>query len=390
MNMTTAIASPAAPPANFLSRYCNQTIYMLLLALPLALIGFILSVTLLALGIVLTPLLIGLPILKLAIATANGLMRFDLGLQHNAAPAKMNFRYMEAASRQAPVTYKSLFVSLQPYTPIGYWVAKLPIAVLQFAVAAVFPVTCFVTMLSPVIYTVLKQFDIVLFENDLFMNALAPAWTPFERSWIAGGLGLAMLVLGIAVLNGCARLCFGWADRIATSQAEPTATATDPLAVAEPSAPDAGQRDDMPGVTLPAAAAVASETMPYVAKAPEAGSVPVPGLAHASAAGAALGFEHAPATEPASAPASRTASNAAPAYAPATAAAFSSAAGPMADASHPDAEAAMADTPALDEDFRKSPEFEASIEEMLQQLRARQRQEEDNMPQTLPDAALSR
>jgi|GEM_PF-1154340 len=188
------------PPAGPIGRYVSQTIYMLFITLPLSIIGFVLSVTLTALGFGLTPLLIGLPILKLSVHLSHALMMADAHRVRMLLPEK----YAAALPYQhafGPFTYKDLFTSTAPYLPLSYWLVKLPAAVLQFAAAAVLPLSGIAALLSPVVYLVLKQYDIVIFQDDVVMDTIFPMLSPLERSYIGSGVGLVFILVGWGVLS---------------------------------------------------------------------------------------------------------------------------------------------------------------------------------------------
>ncbi|MBD3921839.1 sensor domain-containing protein [Paenibacillus sp. PR3] len=188
------------PPAGPLGRYVSQTIYMLFITLPLSIIGFVLSVTLTALGFGLTPLLIGLPILKLSVHLSHALMMADARRVRMLLPEK----YAAALPYQhafGPFTYKDLFTSTAPYLPLSYWLVKLPAAVLQFAAAAVLPLSGIAALLSPVVYLVLKQYDIEIYQDDVVMDTIFPMLSPLERSYIGSGVGVVFILVGWGVLS---------------------------------------------------------------------------------------------------------------------------------------------------------------------------------------------
>ncbi|GMK37883.1 hypothetical protein PCCS19_09370 [Paenibacillus sp. CCS19] len=206
------------PPAGPIGRYVSQTIYMLFITLPLSIIGFVLSVTLTALGFGLTPLLIGLPILKLSVHLSHVLMMEDARRVRMLLPEK----YAAALPYKhafGPFTYKDLFTSTAPYLPLSYWLVKLPAAVLQFAAAAVLPLSGIAALLSPVVYLVLKQYDIEIYQDDVVMDTIFPMLSPLERSYIGSGVGLVFILIGWSVL---ARLTHVQANRTAILlQAQP-------------------------------------------------------------------------------------------------------------------------------------------------------------------------
>jgi hypothetical protein len=200
MKQTEHNPSIPLPPAGPIGRYASQTLYMLFVTLPLSIIGFVLSVTLTALGFGLTPLLIGLPILKMSVHLSHALMMADARRVRMLLPEK----YAAALPYQhafGPFTYKDLFTSAAPYLPLRYWLVKLPAAVLQFAAAVMLPLAGTAALLSPIVYLVLKQYDIEIYADDVVFNTIFPMLSPLERSYIGSGVGLLFILIGWGVLS---------------------------------------------------------------------------------------------------------------------------------------------------------------------------------------------
>ncbi|MDF2716793.1 MAG: hypothetical protein K0R28_3718 [Paenibacillus sp.] len=192
-----------------LNRYRKQTLYMLFVTLPFSIIGFVLSVTFTALGLALTPLWIGLPILHATLRASRGMMRFDLSLQRGLlAPAVIETLPSPAAPSE--FRYRDMFTQAKLYAPLLYWLVKLPTAVLQFAAAVVLPLCGACIVLSPLVYVVLSRYGIEIFTDDLVLDVLLPTLTAYQRSWIASGIGLAMVLVGIGVLSGLAASSVRW------------------------------------------------------------------------------------------------------------------------------------------------------------------------------------
>ncbi|PWW05254.1 putative sensor protein [Paenibacillus cellulosilyticus] len=241
------------PPAGPIGRYASQTLYMLFITLPLSIISFVLSVTLTALGFGLTPLLIGLPILKMSVHLSHALMMADARRIRMLLPEK----YAAALPYQhafGPFSYKDLFTSTAPYFPLTYWLVKLPASVLQFAAAVTFPLVGTAALLSPVVYLVLKQYDIEIYQDDVVFNTIFPMLSPLERSYVGSGVGLLFLLIGWSVLS-----------RLTHVQANRTAM----LLEANPQRPAAAKAPIVPAVQqeVPAdalyQAAAASAQPPY-------------------------------------------------------------------------------------------------------------------------------
>jgi hypothetical protein len=192
-----------------LSRYRKQTLYMLFVTLPFSIIGFVLSVTFTALGLALTPLWIGLPILHATLRASRGMMRFDLSLQRGLlAPGVIETLPPPAAPIE--FRFRDMFTQGKLYAPLLYWLLKLPTAVLQFAAAVALPLCGACIVLSPLVYVVLSRYGIEIFTDDLVLDVLLPTLTAYQRSWIASGIGLAMVLVGIGVLRGLAASSVQW------------------------------------------------------------------------------------------------------------------------------------------------------------------------------------
>lgn len=224
------------PPASPLGRFASQTLYMLFITLPLSIIGFVLSVMLTALGFGLTPLLIGLPILKISVHLSHALMMADTRRVRMLLPEK----YAAALPYQhtfGPFSYKDLFTSTAPYFPLTYWLVKLPAAVLQFAAAAALPLAGTAALLSPVVYLILKQYDIEIYQDDVVFNTIFPMLSPLERSYVGSGVGLLFILIGWSVLS---RLTHVQANRTAilleTHQQRP-AKIKAPITASQPDVP---------------------------------------------------------------------------------------------------------------------------------------------------------
>jgi hypothetical protein len=200
MKQTEHNSTIPLPPAGPIGRYASQTLYMLFVTLPLSIIGFVLSVTLTALGFGLTPLLIGLPILKMSVHLSHALMMADARRIRMLLPEKYaaSLPYQHAFG---PFTFKDLFTSTTPYIPLSYWLVKLPAAVLQFAAAVILPLAGTAALLSPVVYLVLKQYDIEIYADDDVFNTIFPMLSPLERSYIGSGVGLLFILIGWGVLS---------------------------------------------------------------------------------------------------------------------------------------------------------------------------------------------
>ncbi|WP_158289596.1 sensor domain-containing protein [Paenibacillus flagellatus] len=190
-------------------RYGRQTLYMLFITLPFSIIAFVVSTTFAVVGLALTPLWIGLPILQGALIAARRLMAFDLDLQRRLTAVDPDGAESPIPAYE-PIRYRDLFTQGRLYAPLLYWLLKLPIAVLQFAAAVVLPVAGVAVMLSPLVYIVLARYGIDIFADDVVMDILLPALSPYQRSWVASGIGLVLASAGIVVLNNAAKGSVRW------------------------------------------------------------------------------------------------------------------------------------------------------------------------------------
>lgn len=179
---------------------------MLFFTLPMSIIGFVLTVTFTVLGLVLSPVGIGLPLLHASIRAAHGMMKFDLDLQRELLSPAATEGWPEPAEL-GPFRFRDMFTQARLYAPVLYWTMKLPLACFQFAFTVMFPLCGAGIILFPVIYTVLSSYGIEIekYSGDYVMNVLLPTLTADQRSWVAFGVGLAMVVIGGGVLNGLAK-----------------------------------------------------------------------------------------------------------------------------------------------------------------------------------------
>ncbi|MWC29727.1 sensor domain-containing protein [Paenibacillus sp. MMS18-CY102] len=195
---------PAVAQSGALGRYMIQAIYMLLVTLPLSIIGFTLSVTLIALGFGLTPLLIGLPLLKLAVHLSHALMMEDVRRTRGILPAKAA-NAVPSQHAFGPFTYRELLTTTAPYVPLGYWLGKLPAAIGQFTAAVVFPICGTAMLFSPAVYLILERYGIPSFQDDVVFDVLMPALTGLQRAYVATGLGAVFILIGGPLLAVLAR-----------------------------------------------------------------------------------------------------------------------------------------------------------------------------------------
>lgn len=213
------------------SRYRKQTGYMLFATLPLGIVGFTLSTVWISLGLALSLLWIGLPLLRAGLRFSHAFMRFDLSLQRSLlSPARLETMPLPP-DVPGEIRYRDMFSLPALYTPLLYWLLKLPVAVLQFALAVIFPLCGLAITLSPLVYYVLNQYGIPAFQDDLFFDVLLPMLDPFERSWVASGIGFVMVLSGIGLLGEVALGGNRWlgalAARPGTNPAAPAATSAD-------------------------------------------------------------------------------------------------------------------------------------------------------------------
>lgn len=210
------------------TRYRKQTGYMLFVALPLSIVGFTLSTVWISLGLALSLLWIGLPLLRAGLRFSHAFMRSDLSLQRGLlSPAQLETIPL-APDVPGEIRYRDMFSQPALYTPLLYWLLKLPVAVLQFSLALIFPLCGLAITLSPLVYYVLNQYGIPAFQDEVFFNVLLPMLDPFERSWVASGIGFVMVLSGIGLLGEVALGGNRWLGALAagteTNSEAPAAT----------------------------------------------------------------------------------------------------------------------------------------------------------------------
>ncbi|WP_158606455.1 sensor domain-containing protein [Paenibacillus ginsengarvi] len=195
------MTNPADSPKHFIDRYGRQAFYTLIVTLPLSLIGFVFSVTLLALGIGLSPLFVGLPLMQAALYAARGLMAFDQKLMRRTLSGSAQ-ETLPPVMPHERIKYRDFITTPKIYAPLLYWLLKLPVALLQFAAAVTFVLAGICIVLAPAVYMALNHYGIEIFGgDDIVLSWLLPDMEPFQRSWIVAAVGSVIVAIGFGVLN---------------------------------------------------------------------------------------------------------------------------------------------------------------------------------------------
>ncbi len=203
---------------------------MLLLSLPKGIASFVTAVAGLAVSLPLSVFVIGLPLLAETLVLCSHMMsaerwRVERWLQGRsgdetpgaeAKPAKPGWQGWRALL--------AVLGQTRSYRGALYALLQLPIGIAAFTLAVVLPVTSWAVMLSPLAYQIGSRFfSFELFSDGWVMNGILPAWTGYERSWAAAGLGAVLVLLMPAVLRALGRLYAAWILGLAGPAASPAA-----------------------------------------------------------------------------------------------------------------------------------------------------------------------
>lgn len=111
--------------------------------------------------------------------------------------------------------FSSLWSMLQDrrsYQGLFYCILQLPVGIINFTFALVFPLTFIAVMLAPIAnYFSLQYFSFDLFEgNTSLLTYLLPALTSFEHSLIVGGVGIVLVLLIPTMFRAFGRVYTTW------------------------------------------------------------------------------------------------------------------------------------------------------------------------------------
>lgn len=114
-------------------------------------------------------------------------------------------------------TLWSMLQDRRSYQGLFYCILQLPVGIINFTFALVFPLTFIAVMLAPIAnYFSLQYFSFDLFEaNTSLLTYLLPALTSFEHSLIVGGVGIVLVLLIPKMIRAFGRVYATWISVIA-------------------------------------------------------------------------------------------------------------------------------------------------------------------------------
>ncbi|WP_181376618.1 sensor domain-containing protein [Paenibacillus agaridevorans] len=191
---------------------------MLVLSLPKGIAAFVIIVAGLSASLPLSVFLIGLPLLAATLVFCRSIM---LGEMRYVTAWLQRKEYPEASASPEPTAveqqgWRAWLVSVlkdgRSYRSILFGILQLPVGIAAFTFAIVLPITALAVLLSPAAYEVsMRLFDFNLFASDWRFDELF-GWdmTSAQRSWVAGGVGLAFVLLLPLLMRGLGRLYAAW------------------------------------------------------------------------------------------------------------------------------------------------------------------------------------
>lgn len=195
---------------------------LLVMSLPKGIVAFVIAVTGVCVSLPLIILWIGLPLLAATLAVCRRMMvQEELAVE---GWIRGDHGQPERTYDPEPLRregWRSLFTLLgqgQTYRGLIYSVAQLPIGILGFTLAIVLPATAFGVVLSPLAYWVSDRlFSFELFSYDTTWVYLLSDMSPYERSWVAGGIGLVLVLLLPLILRKLGRLYAAWIQMVSST-----------------------------------------------------------------------------------------------------------------------------------------------------------------------------
>lgn len=195
----------------------------MILALPEGIVSFSLVLVGTILGISLLIVWIGIPVLAATFTAARGMLREEARMNENAEPPAS---WLPSVGREwaagirdafAPGGWRGLTGLLregETYSALLYGLLRLPVGIVSFTLAVVLPAVAVAVVLTPLSYiinTEIFSFDFAALElADWIHIPLLSDMTPFQRSWVASGIGLVLVLLLPPVFRGLGKLHKGW------------------------------------------------------------------------------------------------------------------------------------------------------------------------------------
>ncbi|WP_164821638.1 sensor domain-containing protein [Paenibacillus koleovorans] len=181
----------------------------LIIAMPLAIVGFVLTVTLLAVGVGLMPLGIGFFIYWFGLFVSDAMYVVDNALVTRLVRSRGGEPL--AQERLQTITLRRMFVEKSYYKPVLYHLVKLPVSIVQFASTITFVICGFAMLFTPLVYVILTRLGIPMYaEDDVVMQVVFPNWSGMEVSYLGSALGVVFLVIGLAIVPKLLRIVSGF------------------------------------------------------------------------------------------------------------------------------------------------------------------------------------
>jgi hypothetical protein len=112
----------------------------------------------------------------------------------------------------------SMLQDRRSYQGLFYCIVQLPVGIINFTFALVFPLTFIAVMLAPIAnYFSLQYYSFDLFEsNTSLFTYLLPSLTAFEHSLIVGAVGIVLVLLLPTMFRAFGRVYTTWIRVIAS------------------------------------------------------------------------------------------------------------------------------------------------------------------------------
>ncbi|WP_019914819.1 sensor domain-containing protein [Paenibacillus sp. HW567] len=195
---------------------------LLVMSLPKGIAAFVIAVAGVCVSVPLIIVWVGLPLLAATLAACRRMMVQE----EQVVEGWIQGDHGQPARTDGPVPqrgdgWRSVFTLLgqgQTYRGIIYSLAQLPIGIAGFTFAIVLPATAFGVLLSPLAYLVSDRlFSFELFSYDNTWRFLLSDMSSYERSWVAGGIGLVLVLLLPLILRKLGRLYAAWVRTVSST-----------------------------------------------------------------------------------------------------------------------------------------------------------------------------
>lgn len=171
----------------------------MMLLFPKGMISFVWIVSGLCLGLSLLIVWVGIPILILTLVPARRMLELEEKQQAGEKQVLAEHHALSLREAFAADSWRVLLKLLsekRTYLAILFGIGQLPVSIAALTLALTLPIAAFGVLLSPLSY-VLNSL-LFGFQFDTLDVVLAPLFTwatPFQRSWIAAAIGLALVLL---------------------------------------------------------------------------------------------------------------------------------------------------------------------------------------------------